>query len=51
MKNFSNFIAAFGIFFENIKGTLKQVSVTLCRADVLHYGNRLLVRLNSKFEE
>ena len=38
-------------FFKNIKGTLKHVRVTLCRTDALHHCNRLLVCLNSKFDE
>ena len=38
-------------FFESIKEALKQVRVTLCKIDVLHHCNRLLVRLNSIFGE
>ena len=38
-------------FFENIKRAFKQVRVTLCRTDVLDYCIRLLVCLNSKFDE
>ena len=30
---------------------LKQVRVSLCKTDVLHRCNRLLVCLNSKFDE
>ena len=45
------FIAAFGFFFKNIKGALKQVRVTLCRTDVFHHCNRLLVRWSSKFDD
>ena len=38
-------------FFENIKVALKKVRVTLWRIDALHHCNRLLVCLNSKFDE
>ena len=39
------------IFFKNKKGALKQVRVTLRRTNVLHHCNRLLVCLNSTFDE
>ena len=37
--------------FEYIKEVLKQVRVTLCRTDVLHYRNGLLICSRSKFDE
>ena len=38
-------------FFENIKVALKKVRLTLVRTEALHHCNRLLVCLNSKFDE
>ena len=49
MEHFSNSMPY--LDFENINSVLKQVRVTLCRTDALHHQNRLLVCLNSKFNE
>ena len=38
-------------FIENSKEASKQVRVTLCRTDGLHHCYRLLLCLNSKFDE
>ena len=38
-------------FFRKHKKALKQVRVTLCKIDVLHHCNRLLVRLSSICDE
>ena len=51
MENLSKIRCSVWNFFENINGALKQVRVTLCTADVLHHSNRLVVCLNSKFDE
>ena len=50
MEHFSNLIQRMEIF-QKYNGALKQVRVTLCRTDILHHCNRLLVSLNSKFDE
>ena len=50
MGRFSNLLLCLE-FFENIKGALKQLRVILGRTDAFHHCNRLLVSLNSKFDE
>ena len=50
MKHFSNLMQRLELF-QNINWALKQVRVPFCRTDVLHYCNRLLICLNSKFDE
>ena len=37
-------------FFVNVKEALKKVRVSPCRTDVLHYCDRILICLNSKFD-
>ena len=51
MEDFSKIHCSVWNFFENINGVLKQVRITLNRADVWHHCNKLLVCLNSKFDE
>ena len=38
-------------FFRKYERSLKHVMVTLGRINVLHHRNRLLIYLNSKFDE
>ena len=48
MEHFSSLMPH---FFEYINRVLKEVRMTLCRTDVLHHCNKLLVCLNSKLDE
>ena len=50
MENLSIYCRIWNVS-EYIREVLKQVRVTLCKTDVMHHHNKLLVCSNSKFDE